>query len=93
MQHPRTDTGPSGSHWGEKEQSVSLPVPLIIGTTLFQNPGILAPKGNPTSHVRADDNGNMSAVLTDWKPWYGLGPNSHSPVPDSSGPVPEILMG
>ena len=42
-----------------------VPVPLMTATALSQNPGILASKGNPASHVRVDDNGNMSAVLTE----------------------------
>ena len=43
---------------------MSTPVLLMTGTMLSQNPGILAFEGNSTSHVRADGNGNMSAVLT-----------------------------
>ena len=68
MPHSETDTGPSSSHWGEKEQTVSALVPLMAGTALSQNPGIPASEGNPTSHFRADGNGNMLAVLTDWMP-------------------------
>ena len=60
---------------------MSTPIPLMTGTALSQNPGILAFKGNPASHVRADGNGNMSSVLTDWKPWSGLDPDSHDPIP------------
>ena len=86
MQHPGTYTGPFGLQWGEKEQTVSAPVPLMTRTVLSQNPGILASEGNPASHVRADGNGNKSAVLTDWKPWSGLSLYSR-------GPVLEILMG
>ena len=32
MQHPETETGPSGPYWGEKEQSASVLVPLMTGT-------------------------------------------------------------
>ena len=81
-----TDTGPSYPHWGEKEQTMSVFVPLMTWIALSQNPWILTPKGNAASHVRDDGNGNMSSVLTDWKPWSGLGP-------DSRDPVPEILVG
>ena len=59
-------------------------VPLMTGTEVSPILGIPASVGNLVSHVRADGNGNMSSVLTDWKPWSGLGP-------DSYGPVPEIL--
>ena len=62
MQHPETDTGPSGPHWGEKKQIVSAPVPLMTGTALSQNPGILASKGNSASHVRADGSNNKSSA-------------------------------
>ena len=65
---------------------MSAPVPLMTGTEVPRIPRIPASEGNLTSHVRVDDNGNMSVVLIDWKPWSGLGP-------DSRGPVPEILMG
>ena len=51
VQNPETDTGPFGSHWGEKEQTVSTPVPLMTGTALSRNLGILAFEGNPASHV------------------------------------------
>ena len=64
MQHLETDTGPSRQHRGEKEQTTSAPVPLMAGNAPSQNPGILSFKGNPASHVRADGNGNMLAVLT-----------------------------
>ena len=85
MQHPGTDTSPFGPHWGEKEHTTYVHVPLMTGTALSQNPRILAFERNPASHVWADGNGNMLVVLTDWKPWSGFGP-------DSRGPVPEILV-
>ena len=64
MQHLGTNAGSSGPDWGEREQTASGPVPLMNGTALSQNLGILASKGNPDSHVQADGNGNMSTVLT-----------------------------
>ena len=86
MQHLGTDTGPSSLHWGEKEQTVSTLVPLMTGIEVSRILGILSSEGNPASHVRAYGNGNMPVVLTNWKPWFGLGP-------DSRGPVPKILVG
>ena len=65
MQHPETDTGTSGPHRGEKEQTVSTPIPLMIGTEVSHIPGIPASAGNLVSNVRADGNGNISSVLTD----------------------------
>ena len=64
MQHPETDTGPSSPHWGEKEQTVSTPVPLMIGTALSHNSGILASESNPASYVKDDDSNNISSALT-----------------------------
>ena len=60
MQHPKTDVGSSFPYWGEKEQTMSVHVPLMIRTTLSQNPEILASKGNPASYVQADGKNNMS---------------------------------
>ena len=60
------------------------PVPLINDTEVSNIPRILASVGNLVSHSRADGNGNMSSVLTDWKPCSGLGL-------DSRGLVLEIL--
>ena len=65
MQHLETDIGPSGPHWGEKEQTTSAHVPLMTGTTPSQYPEILAFEDNPASHVQADGNGNISSVLND----------------------------
>ena len=86
MQHPETDTGPFGPHWGKKEQIVSTFVPLITGTEVSRIKWIPSSAGNLISHVQADGNGNMSSVPTDWKPWSGLALDSH-------GPIPEILVG
>ena len=63
MQHPETDTGTSRPHWGKKEQTVSASIPLMTGTTLSQNHGLLAFEGNPASYVQADGRNNMSSVL------------------------------
>ena len=63
MQHPKTDTGPSSPHQGEKEQAGSAPVPLITGTAPSQYPKILASEDNPTSYVQADGKNNISSFL------------------------------
>ena len=64
MLDSKANTGSFGLHWGKKEHTASVHVPLMIGTMLSQNPGILASEGNPASYVQADGNGNMSLVLT-----------------------------
>ena len=51
------------------------PVPLMIGTALSRNLGILASGGNPTSYVQANGRNNKSSVPPDWEPWFDLGPN------------------
>ena len=63
---------------------MSAPVPLMIGAEVSRILGILTSEGNLFSHVREDGSGSISSVLTNWKPWSGLGP-------DSRGLVPEIL--
>ena len=40
-------------------------VPLMTGTVMFQNSGIVVFGGNPTSYVQADDRNNISPVLPD----------------------------
>ena len=80
MQHPVTDTGPSGLYWVEKEQIVSAPVPLMTGTTLSHNSGIPASMDNPVSCAQADDNGSMSSIPSSYKPQLGLGHDSCHPV-------------
>ena len=65
MQHPGTDTGPSSTHWGENEQTMLVPVPLVTRTEVSRILRIPVSTGNLISHVRADSNGNMSSVLTD----------------------------
>ena len=84
MQHPETNIGFPGLCWGKEEQTAYAHVPLMIGIEVSRIPGSPASTGNLVSHVWVDGNGNMSLVLTNWKPWSGLGP-------DSCGPVPEIL--
>ena len=61
MQHLETDTGPSGPHWGEKEQIMSAPTLLMIGTALSHNSGIPTSVDNPVSCAQADDNDSMSS--------------------------------
>ena len=39
-------------------------VPLMTGTEVPNDPGILASVGNSVSHVQVDGNDNMSPVLT-----------------------------
>ena len=62
MQHPRTDSGRSGSYWGEKEKTASVPIPLMTRTTLSHNFRILASMGNPVSCAQVDGNGSMSST-------------------------------
>ena len=63
MQYSGTDAGSSGPHWGEKEQTVSVHVPLMTRTVSSHNPGILASEGNLASYVQVDGSNNMSSVL------------------------------
>ena len=62
--HSETNTSSSGSHWGKKEHTAPMRVPMMTGTEVSHSPGIPASKGNPASHVQDDGNGNMSSVLT-----------------------------
>ena len=61
MQHPGIDTSPSNLYWGENEQTVSAPVPLMTRTALSHNSGILASEDNPVSCAQGDGNGSMSS--------------------------------
>ena len=63
MKHLETDTGPSGPHWGENEQTGSAPIPLMTGIAPSNYPEILASEGNPASYVQADGKNNISSVL------------------------------
>ena len=85
MYHPVPDAGPFGLHWGETKQIVSALVPLMNGIEVSLIPGIPTSASSLVSHAQADGNGNMSSVMIDCKPWSGLGPDSH-------GPVPEVLV-
>ena len=60
------------------------PVPLMTGSALPRNPGILASGGNPVSYVQAVGRNNISLALPDQMPHLGL-------CPDNLSPVPEIL--
>ena len=64
MSHSEVDTGSSSPHWGEKEHTASVHVPLMTGTMPSQNPEILASEGNLASYVQVDGNGNIPSVLT-----------------------------
>ena len=59
MHHLGTDTGSSRPYWGEKEHTVSVHVPLMIGTEASHGPEIPASEGNLASYVQANGNGNM----------------------------------
>ena len=63
MQHPGIGTGSSGPHWGKKEQTMSVHVPLMTRTVMYHNPGIPVSEGNPASYVQVDGSNNMSSVL------------------------------
>ena len=47
---------------------MSVPVPLMSGTTMSQNLRIPTFGGNLASYVQADDRNNISSVLHDWEP-------------------------
>ena len=64
MQHAGTDIGSPGLCWGKDEQTATAHVPLMIGTVVSHNYGILVSEGNPASYVQADGNINVSSVLT-----------------------------
>ena len=72
MPHPETDTGPSVPHWGEKEQTVSVPIPLMNRTEVSHIPRIPVYARNLVLHVWADGNGNMSSVLMIGSPGLAL---------------------
>ena len=80
--HPEIDTGLFDLHRGEKEQTMSTPVPLITRTKVSRILGILASTGNLVSHVRADGSNNMSSALFSYKARLGLGLDNHGPVPE-----------
>ena len=80
-----TETGSSDPYRGEKEQTVSVPVPPMLGTAVSHAPGISTFVGNPASYVQAGDSRNISSTLPDWHPYLGLDPNS-------SGSIPNVLV-
>ena len=57
MKLHETETGSSDMYLAVEECIVSSSVLLLTGTVLSQNPGIPVSGGNPSSCVRADDNG------------------------------------
>ena len=59
MQHPETGTGPFG---GEKEQTVSVHVPLMTGIEVSHILRIPVSVGNLVSYVRVDGSNNMSSA-------------------------------
>ena len=58
MPHSEADTGSSSPHWGKKEHTVFVRVPLMTKTDVSRSPGIPASEGNPASYVQVDGNGN-----------------------------------
>ena len=63
MQRPVTDTSSLGPWWGKREQTEYVHIPLMIGTEVSYDSGILTSKDNPVSCVQAGGNGNMSSAL------------------------------
>ena len=51
MQRPGTDSGSLGPWWGREEQIEFVKVPVMTGTRVSHNSGILASKVNPVSCV------------------------------------------
>ena len=51
MQRPKIVTGSSSPWWGKEEKNESTSVPLMTGTKVSHNSGILASEGNPASCV------------------------------------------
>ena len=62
---------------------MSAPVPLIIGTTSAQNPGIHTSVGNPVSYVQADGNRSMSSAPVGPVPGALVGQKSSVSFPNS----------
>ena len=63
MQLPKTNTGSLGPWWGKEEQTEFTNVPLMTGTGVSHNFGILAFEDNLVSNVQASGNRNMSSAL------------------------------
>ena len=51
MQHHGTDTGSLGPWWGKEENTESVNVPLMTGTSVSHNSGIHVFEGNLISCV------------------------------------------
>ena len=57
-----TDIGSPGPCWGKERQIVSVHVPLMIGTEVSHNPGILASVSNLVSCVQASGSDSKSSA-------------------------------
>ena len=64
MQHLGANTGSSSLHWGKKEHTASVHVPLMTGIKVSHGLGIPASVSNLVSDVRVVGNGSMSSVRT-----------------------------
>ena len=62
MSYLGTDIGSPGPCWGKERQTVSVHVPLMIGTEVSHNPGIPASVGNLASCVQAGGSDSMSTA-------------------------------
>ena len=63
MQYLGTGTSSSRPWWGREEQIESMKVPLMTGTRVSHNSGILGSKDNPVSCVHGGGNRNMFSVM------------------------------
>ena len=63
MQRPETDTGSPGPWWGKEEQTEFVTIPLMTGTGVSHNSGILVSEVNLVLGVQAGGNGNMFPAL------------------------------
>ena len=68
MQRPAIDTVSLSPWWGTGEQTASVYIPLMIGTEVSYNFGILASEDNHASSAQDDGNGDMSPALAGSKP-------------------------
>ena len=64
MQHPKTDTGSSSPHRGEKEHTAFVHIPLMTRTKASHGLQILTSEGISVSYVQANGNGNMRSTQT-----------------------------
>ena len=62
MSYRGTDTGSLSSCWGKERQTVSVHVPLMIGTEVSYNPRILVSMGKLVSCVQAGGSDSMSST-------------------------------